>query len=180
MTKLIFLTMVLSFGFVQGCASIFCGASKTVTIRSEPSSAKFVVKDHDGIAIHNGITPATVSLKRGSGYFRAGDYTVTFEKVGYEKALVPAESSIEWGWYGAGNCAWLIVGAPIAWFIVDPITGGMYNIHDVNAKLELAKVADNGKKITGYVVEDKNGTSYKMPVFEDGSRGKATPVFDSE
>ena len=125
--------------FCQGCASIFCGSSRTVTIKSEPAEAKFTIKDKDGIAIHTGITPSTVSLKRGSGYFKAGDYSLIVEKEGYVKGLTPIKTSIEWGWYGAGN---IVVGGLIGWVIIDPITGGMYKIEDTSISL----VANSSEK----------------------------------
>lgn len=166
--------------FSQGCASIFCGASKTVTIKSDPPQAKFIIKDRDGMTIHSGETPATVSLKRGGGYFRAADYTIEFDADGFDRNVMPIKSGVEWGWYGFGNLIWLPIGSPIAWFIIDPITGGMYTMEDVNAKLSLATVAEMPsvnsdtktskkiRRITGYRVISKPGDDkFEMvPVYE--------------
>lgn len=176
MKKIVFVIACAGVLFSQGCASIFCGASKTVTIKSDPPQSKFIIKDRDGATIHSGETPATVSLKRGGGFFKAADYTVELESDGYDKNLVPIKSGVEWGWYLGGN---LVFGGLLGWFIVDPITGGMYTMEDVNAKMKLASYAEipsaktaatpkKVRRITGYRVTSKPGDSGfdMVPVYE--------------
>lgn len=151
--------------FLQGCASIFCGSTKTISVKSEPSDVDFTIKDKTGLKIHEGKTPEMVTLKRGAGYFEASDYTVEFTD-GVNKDVLPIKSDVEWGWYLGGN---ILFGGLIGWFIVDPITGGMYNIHDVSANLNFIPAVDvkTGKKILGYqVTRDQNGKSITTPVYE--------------
>jgi hypothetical protein len=128
----------------SGCASIMCGAEKTVNISSEPMGAEFeiiashyqdtnppgrrLVKGPDKIIIQ-GITPTNVSLKRGRGYFQAGDYTVRFHKSGYDDLTVGISQGFETGWYFGGN---FVFGGFLGWFIIDPLTGGMWDIKDLH------------------------------------------------
>lgn len=129
MKTLIVLAMVL---ICSGCASIMCGSEKTVNIRTQPPEAKFSIKDVKGIVMIQGVTPTNVTLKRGRGFFQAGDYTVAFEKQGYNSKTVSVPQGLETGWYLFGNA---IFGGLIGIVIVDPLTGAMWDIKDVNVSL---------------------------------------------
>ncbi len=74
---------------------------------------------------------------------RGATYTVSFTKAGYtaQDASMPAQ--LETGWYLAGNLVWGFIGAPIGWFIVDPITGNMYKVDDMNVYLAPAVNVDS-------------------------------------
>ncbi len=126
------LVLIISVQLLSGCASIFCGSHKTVNIASEPPGASFEVINKRGKPVVNGVTPTNVSLKRGGGYFAAGDYAVTFRKDGYQEQVAPVPQGLETGWYLVGN---FIFGGLIGYLVVDPLTGGMWNIHDVNVTL---------------------------------------------
>ena len=65
---------------INGCATIVSGSSQTLTFTSVPESATIEIKNRKGIKIHTGQTPATVSLKKGAGYFKPESYQVTFSK----------------------------------------------------------------------------------------------------
>jgi len=43
------------------------------------------------------------------------------------------------GWYIAGN---ILVGGLIGWFIVDPITGAMWNLEPENVEMALTKIPE--------------------------------------
>jgi hypothetical protein len=117
----------------SGCASIMCSDSKTVSIDSYPADANFTILSLDGRVIHKGTTPAMVTLKRGRGYFQAGDYRIAFNKAGYEGVYtMPIKSKVEVGWYLGGN---VVFGGLIGWIIVDPLTGAMYTMEDVYVTL---------------------------------------------
>jgi len=116
----------------SGCASIICGSEKTVNISSSPVEAKFSITNRKGALIAQGVTPTNITLKRGSGYFKGGDYTITLEKQGYQTSVQPIKQGLETGWYAIGN---IVFGGLIGWIIVDPITGAMYSIQDVNVSL---------------------------------------------
>jgi hypothetical protein len=105
------------------CASIVSKSSWPITINSSPSEAKISIKDKKGVEIYTGSTPATLKLKSGSGFFSKARYQVTFEKVGYEKKVVPVEFKLN-GWY-FGN---IIFGGPLGLLIIDPATGAMFKL----------------------------------------------------
>lgn len=119
--------------FLSGCASVMCGPEKTINIKSHPLGADFTIKDARGNVVVQDVTPTNVTLKRGRGWFKAADYKVTFEKEGCKKMTVPIRQGLESGWYIAGN---ILIGGIIGWIIVDPATGAMYTIEDVNISLE--------------------------------------------
>ena len=82
-----------------------------------------LIKDKKGIEIYTGNTPATLKLKSGAGFFSKARYQVTFEKVGYDKKVVPVEFKLN-GWY-FGN---IIFGGPLGLLIIDPATGAMFKL----------------------------------------------------
>ena len=69
------------------------------------------------------MTPSTVTLKAGSGFFRSSDYQVEVRKDGHEQraALIPARTD---GWYFAN----IIFGGLLGMLIVDPATGAMWHL----------------------------------------------------
>ena len=81
-----------------------------------------------------GSTPASVSLKRGDGYFRPASYAVDFKKPGYKTKRLDIVPGFN-GWY-IGNL--IFGGAILGMLIVDPITGAMYtlNPNSITAELE--------------------------------------------
>jgi hypothetical protein len=108
---------------LTGCASIVSKSSWPISINSSPSEAKISIKDKKGIEIYTGNTPATLKLKSGAGFFSKARYQVTFEKVGYDKKVVPVEFKLN-GWY-FGN---IIFGGPLGLLIIDPATGAMFKL----------------------------------------------------
>lgn len=132
MKKLICVTMCFSV-FLSGCASVMCGSEKTINIKSHPPESDFTITNAQGNIIVEDVTPTNVTLKRGSGWFKAGDYKVTFKKEGCKQMTVPIHQGLEAGWYIGGN---ILIGGLIGWLIVDPLTGAMYSIEDVNVSLE--------------------------------------------
>ena len=134
MKKLINLIILLAItSFTSGCASIICGDEKTINISSEPSGANFTIKNRHGNDIIQGVTPTNVTLKRGDGYFKAGCYTIEFEKAGYQKHTQFIKQYPEGGWWIVGNIVSLSLGGL---FFVDPLTGAMWNIKDVEGSLQ--------------------------------------------
>ena len=117
--------------FLNGCASIMCGPEKTVSVRSTPPS-EFKIKDSNGQVIVEDTAPTNVTLRRGSGWFQAGNYTVEFEKAGYKNTTAPINQGVE-AWYGLGN---IVFGGFIGWVIVDPATGAMWDIKDLHVSMD--------------------------------------------
>ena len=124
--------------FLTGCASIVSKSSWPITINSSPSEAKISIKDKKGIEIYTGNTPATLKLKSGAGFFSKARYQVTFEKVGYDKKVVPVEFKLN-GWY-FGN---IIFGGPLGLLIIDPATGAMFKLETEFLNETLSKSVAN-------------------------------------
>lgn len=142
---------------LTGCATIISGSTQAITIKSVPEAAKLSITNKSGEKVHTGETPATVTLKRGAGFFQPQHYEITLEKDGYQTKTVSVSGTLN-GWY-IGN---LIFGGPLGILIIDPLTGAMYSLtpSEVNAGLSPAEVktAINGKNqvqmLTVMLVQD--------------------------
>ena len=144
MRMIMVVSLVLLLFMTSGCASIISGSKDTISVTSNPSEANFRILDNTGRAIHSGTTPSVVSLKRGDGYFKKGDYTVEFTKNNGKKATLPIEQNVNGLWYIGGN---LFFGGFVGWLVVDPLTGAMYTIEDVHMELGEEVSAKNIKII---------------------------------
>ena len=114
--------IILAAASLCGCATIIEGGSQPVTFTSTPDAASISIVNKAGLKIHSGMTPATVPLKRGTGYFRSEQYKVVIEKPGFEPQTIYLSASVN-GWY-IGN---IIFGGLIGLLVVDPLTGAMYS-----------------------------------------------------
>lgn len=119
---------------LSGCASIFQGATQPITISSMPESANVTVVNRAGQKIHTGVTPVTLTLHRGAGYFRPEIYRITMQKEGYASREIVISGTVN-GWY-FGN---ILFGGLIGMIAVDPATGAMYSLPpNVSGTLEPA------------------------------------------
>ena len=120
---------------LSGCATIFSGSTQPVTLKSVPEGASVKVTDQTGANIHVGVTPVTLTLKRGSGYFKPASYTVSVEKDGFKPTQFVVSGTLN-GWY-LGN---ILIGGLIGMLAVDPVTGAMYKLapEDASTVLEAA------------------------------------------
>lgn len=143
MKKLLITSMVALTIGLNGCASIITGSSQTLTFTSVPESATIEIKNRNGVKVHTGQTPATVSLKKGAGYFKPESYQVSFSKPGYQTKTVEVTGTLS-GWY-LGN---IIFGGLIGLLIVDPATGAMYKLapKDINTVLEAQNLVGEAKQ----------------------------------
>lgn len=136
-----------------GCATIITGSTQTLSFKSVPDSSQITITNKLGEKVHVGQTPATVTLKKGAGYFKPESYKVAFTKEGYQTTTVEVNSKLS-GWY-FGN---IIFGGLIGLLIVDPITGAMYSLNpkDVSAVLSENNVSinSNEKTLTVILKED--------------------------
>ena len=117
---------LLLLSLTSGCATIVTHEDVDVSIECEPHGALVVITDQHGQEIFSGRTPTSVELEKGDGYFDGQDYTFTFSHPGYEDRAVMLETSVR-GWYLFGN---IVFGGVIGWFIVDPLTGAMWEMDD--------------------------------------------------
>lgn len=110
-----------------GCATIFGKSDYVVAVDSQPTGANISILDErEGVTIFNGVTPTTVDLKSGAGYFKGKNYVITFTKPGYAKHTAQIEREVSM-WYVLGN---FVFGGLIGWLIVDPLTGAMWTLPD--------------------------------------------------
>ena len=123
---------------LAGCATIVDGGPGTVSIQSTPSGASVTVQDKSGRSVATGHTPFRAQLDRGSGYFSSAKYTVVVEKEGYAPCQERIEGELNAGWYLGGN---LFFGGLIGWFIVDPISGAMWDLSRDRIHVNLSKKA---------------------------------------
>jgi hypothetical protein len=118
-----------------GCASIVDGGPKTVHLNSNPEGAKVVIYDKHDQEVAVETTPGIVALDRGGAYSRAW-YRLDFELPGYYPYETKINPKVD-GWYW-GNIVWGgafgLVGAAVAYGVVDPATGNMWTLtpRDVN------------------------------------------------
>ena len=121
------------FFVLSSCATLFSKTSYPVTIDSNPRDADITITNRRGEQIYTGGTPAVVKLKTGSGYFRRGIYQIKISKEGYATKTVEIRATLN-GWY-FGNIFYF---QTIGFLVVDPFTGAMYRINqlDVNETLE--------------------------------------------
>ena len=125
-TKSLFLLLLLIiFGTLSGCASIIKWNKEDMTFYSNPNLATLqIFNDRSGEKIANAITPHTIVLNCGQGYFKKALYRVVVSREGYERkefSIVGRPS----GWYIGGN---ILIGGLIGWLIVDPATGSMWKL----------------------------------------------------
>ena len=118
--KKVIATSIAAFA-LTGCASIFNGSTQAVTIDSVPDGADVSVTNRAGEKIHAGVTPVTLTLKRGAGYFKSESYTIKYAKAGFAPKEMTISGSVS-GWY-IGN---ILFGGLIGMLAVDPVTGAMY------------------------------------------------------
>jgi hypothetical protein len=136
---------------LASCATIVSKTSYPVNITSNPSGCRVVVKKADGSVVHQGTTPATVTLSSRGGYFKPAKYTLEFSKPGLPSQNLALTAEMN-GWY-MGN---ILIGGLVGMLVVDPASGAMWSLPDnVNANLTpLASVSDgNGKTVA---IVDRN------------------------
>lgn len=131
-------TFVIAGLFILGtsCASIVSKSIYPVTIDSTPRGAHVVITNRKGEQVFVGGTPALVRLKSGSSFFKRATYEILIAKDGYATSKVEISSTVN-GWY-FGN---LVFGGLIGFLIVDPATGAMYRINQLDIFETL--IADN-------------------------------------
>ncbi len=138
--------------FLSACASIVSKTEYPVTITSNPEQAKITIYNEDGLKMYTGRTPTTISLKAGKSYFDGLDYTVNFQKEGYESQTIVISSKLD-GWY-IGN---ILFGGLIGLLIVDPLTGAMWKLDSIyiaNLSEKTSSLKQGEKSIQFVLIDD--------------------------
>ena len=115
------------------CATSLSSNETSVIIDSIPSGEKFIITNSKGKVVHNGITPETVMLDNSTTFFEP-----EIHKVSTNGNTVNIEGKMTAIYFG--NIFGLIG------FIVDPITGNMWNLPD-------EVIIENDKAKTTYSVD---------------------------
>jgi hypothetical protein len=121
-----------------GCASMFGGGSNQgVTISSEPSGARFLIKSSSGIQMAEGVTPQTLRLPR------KNEYQVEVTMDGYKpRTLALTKGTNGWVW------ANILIGG-IFGLIIDFSTGAAYKLEPAIVSVTLETVLlDDGNQAT--------------------------------
>lgn len=129
MKSTLWFILILSLLF-SDCASIVSKSSYPVSIQSQPVGANFTITNHKGTIIHQGITPETVTLSAGSGFFSGSDYTVRVNLPGYDERVMTVTSKLD-GWYFGNILLFPFAGlGALGVLIIDPVTGAMWKLQD--------------------------------------------------
>ena len=168
------LTICLLLFMFSSCASIIKGGDQVMNIKTDPAQAKCVISNlRSGQEVANVTTPSATILKKGDGYFSKGSYKISCEKEGYEKKDVSLEGNLS-GWY-IGN---IVFGGLIGWFIVDPITGAMWNLEPENVDLTLSKKGEAPQPV-GAVIKNMDSPQINLQPVK-ASVAPATPTSTQE
>lgn len=125
-----------------GCATIVNDSQTPVTITSNPDGAKFIVSSGE-----QGVTPATIDLKRGS------DYTIEITKPGYRTQTQVLNSHFDhWLEATLGNI-WNYI---IPGLIVDAIDGRAEEFDKKMIHVELNPTQNQPTQSTSTMNPEKN------------------------
>lgn len=109
--------------FLSGCATIISGAESNVKIDSYPARSFVTVTSTSGKVFYHGETPSSIKLPKGDGYFNGAIYYVSYKFDGYQDATSRINSSL--------NPLYLLnIFNVIGFFIVDPMSGAMWNLEE--------------------------------------------------
>ena len=111
--------------FLSGCASIVSKSTWPVNVQTNPTGAKCLISKADGMPLHTGETPITITLDSSRGYFLPAKYMVKCMKDGYQTSSSVFSGNLN-GWY-FGN---IIFGGLIGILILDPATGAMWRLDE--------------------------------------------------
>ena len=70
-----FVSIILIFIILAGCASIISKSEYPISISSQPLGADITIKNRSKEIIYSGKTPTTITLKAGAGFFKGEKYT---------------------------------------------------------------------------------------------------------
>lgn len=124
MKKIFKVSLILFISFLfTDCASIVSKSKWPLEINTTPSGAKISITNRTGENVYEGKSPATVTLKSGSEFFKKESYVVKLSLDGYADKTINVTCDVN-GWY-FGN---IVFGGIIGFLIIDPATGAMYKL----------------------------------------------------
>ena len=147
---------IVSFVFLNSCATIVSGTEQEITVSSTPK-AKIEIKADTGLLVYAGDSPAIIKLPR--KYY---SYTVTVQASGYNSQTLIISRKFN-AWF-VGN---LLFGG-IVGGVVDAITGAMWNLEPSMVAVTLEMISHQGSQ--GWEVvftsldEDTRGETLRIPL----------------
>lgn len=81
------MAMALVAGTLSSCASIVSKSNWPVTVQSSPSGAKCIISKGEGVDVHSGETPMTVTLEASDGFFSSANTLSTAARKGIRSPL---------------------------------------------------------------------------------------------
>lgn len=150
----VILSAVMLFGSFTGCASIVSKSTWPVTVQSNPTGAKCEIIKENGVKLHTGETPMTLSLEASAGFFSSAKYIINCTKDG-KQATSELSADLN-GWY-LGN---ILFGGVIGLLIIDPATGAMWKLEEtrvvniVTEPISVSTVKEDVQKTKGNVNQE--------------------------
>ncbi len=132
------------------CASIVSKSEYPVSINSKPNGADITIVNKANMKVFSGKTPTTLTLKAGAGYFKGEEYSVTFTKEGFTSQTTQIKRGVD-GWYIAGN---LFFGGLIGYLIVDPATGAMWTLENLDVELDQELISTKQNQLQIITMDD--------------------------
>ena len=120
---------------LAACASVVNGKKQDISINYNTDGVKVKVFDNNGTVVYDNISPYSIELERGKGYFKGRSYSIEASKEGYQTQTYSLKPEIS-NWYFFGN---IVIGGLIGWVVVDPLTGGMYRLSPETLNINLKK-----------------------------------------
>lgn len=166
MNKKFFLTGIIAAGmlmlFLSGCATIIKGTSQDISIQSNPSNAKVVVKATGGVEVFSGMTPATAKLSKKK------EYTVTVSLDGYKDGTVMVSQGFEAWTIGNILCGGIIG------LIIDAVDGAIWKLEPDQIMVTMATASlENGETrlYAVFYAMDSNGElrSTAVPMIKENA-----------
>ena len=118
-----FLLAVCAILATSGCATVVSKTSWPVYVQAVEGETDFVIRNAYGLPVKTGKTPTPVMLPSGRGWFKKADYTVTFNKPGYQPLTVDLRAYLN-GWYLGNIFSFSVLG----FVFVDSATGAMWTL----------------------------------------------------
>lgn len=147
-----------TFLLITRCATIVNNKPDTFNVTSDPSSAKVVITDValNEVVLEN-YTPFDVTLNKKAGYFSGKTYSVKVSKEGYKDMVFNIKPTLS-GWY-IGN---ILFGGVLGMLIIDPLSGGMWNLVPEAKNNVTSKDQVIGIKLLSDLTEDEKQRMQKI------------------
>jgi len=137
MSRLFVLSLLVSLLTLQSCATSRSTNTYTIHLQSEPAGASMVVSDRTHQIIHTTQSPDSIVVKSGAGYFKRSKYTVTANTPGYLPSTEKIEFEVDKKYYLNFFTSFFM---PVAFLIIDPITGAMWQPKEEQLFLKLEAI----------------------------------------